>query len=153
MSHHKVKTAYLRDIYDLDARRRTFAWVCRELEKRRTKFDTIAFRGSSGHIAFAAALALDLPCVHVRKELGHSWIRCEGILGERVAIVDDFVASGDTVEVIMEHLQAAAEKERTPAPRLTHLFCYSRAGSQERGRAAVNAANPGVVWIERAWEL
>src|SRR5690606_17002448 len=143
---------YLRDIYDLDARRRTFAWVCRELEKRRTKFDTIAFRGSSGHIAFAAALALDLPCVHVRKELGHSWFRCEGILGERVAIVDDFVARGDTVAVIMEHLQAAAEKAYTPAPRLTHLFCYSSNGSHERGREAVNAANPGVAWIERALE-
>lgn len=71
----------------------------------RMDFDTIAVRGVSGQ-AVGTILAYELDCnlFVIRKfnDDSHNGHHPAGHLGERVVIVDDFIATGNTMRQIME---------------------------------------------------
>lgn len=73
--------------------------------KQHLRFEGLAFRGNSGAaVACPVALALGLPMMYVRKpsEKSHSSLKAEGPDRplESVLVVDDLIASGDTMREI-----------------------------------------------------
>jgi adenine/guanine phosphoribosyltransferase-like PRPP-binding protein len=89
----------------------------------RRDYDAIAFTGVSGAAyGFPAALRTHCPAIVVRKTLDDGTHSCHLVEGprdiERYCIVDDFIASGDTVRRIIEQVS----KHLCPTARLTHVF-------------------------------
>lgn len=125
-----VQTQYLREIYDPARALATLDWICAQLQQHRADFDVVAFRGSSGAPALAAAILEGIPVLHVRKDRGHCSLVVEGLwAGPRVAIVDDFIETGATVEKIMTILAADAKERGFPKPKLTKVFLYTNNNS------------------------
>lgn len=67
------------------------------------KFDTILYTGISGSlIATPLGIRMHKYACAVRKDDSHSLKPLEGILGQRVLIVDDFVSSGDSLRNMLK---------------------------------------------------
>jgi adenine/guanine phosphoribosyltransferase-like PRPP-binding protein len=81
-------------------------YLAGELEPHKDRFDAIAFRGMSGAmVAPAVAIKLGKPFILVRKrgDGSHSEHQVEGAVGcSRYIIVDDLIASGETVRAIQD---------------------------------------------------
>jgi adenine/guanine phosphoribosyltransferase-like PRPP-binding protein len=82
------------------------------------EFDAFAFRGNSGALmGMPLAFSLNKEIIVVRKtkdeEDHHSWQMVEGLSpnGARIVIVDDFISSGRTIEVITTAINAIASKD------------------------------------------
>lgn len=91
--------------------------------------DAIVVSGKSGIcVAFAVQMLIDIPLVVVRKrgENTHGTMieGREGQLVGRYAILDDFVASGDTVRRIHADLCKDAESWGNTFPELVRVFEY-----------------------------
>lgn len=75
-------------------------------------FDTLAFRGMSGAFvgpALAARLGKQMILVRKPEEKSHSHLRVEGYRDtKRYIIVDDFIASGDTRDTIINAVYSFA---------------------------------------------
>lgn len=103
----QVITDYLDDIYNLKTfkatAKRTIAKLRQLRKSKKTRFEAIAFRGSSGAaMAFIAGLELGVPLIHVRKPKEDShYSGYEGIANPATyVIIDDFISSGATVRAI-----------------------------------------------------
>jgi hypothetical protein len=158
MKNTHLRTNYLGDLYDPARARHTFNWLKETLDENRGLFDTIAFTGSSGAIALAVGIALDIPVLHVRKDLGHSYLPVEGVYAPRYCIVDDFVSSGATVRRIVEKVAEGWESARGPygwaadeagAPELRALFTYGYQANYREGLENVRGAHPNIQIFER----
>jgi hypothetical protein len=129
-----IATGYLDAVYRPECFQVTVKRMVKAMRPYLDSFDAIAFRGSSGAaLAYPLAFMLNKPLIHVRKEMGHSSTKVEGLMGaKRIAIVDDFVETGETLRTIMKDIVAAYAEKRYAAPVLTHLFfyaCYSEVES------------------------
>lgn len=104
-----IESSYLSCIYDPKLFKKvvvkTVAAIKRIMLARGV--DAIAFRGSSGAaLAFIVGHKLGLSLLHVRKDSSHSGLIVEGnVAAERIVIIDDFVASGDTINKIVSSLE------------------------------------------------
>lgn len=129
------RTSYLDRVYDPKEFQRTVSETLEMMREHLANFDAIAFQGSSGAaLAFIAAHQLDKPLIHVRKDLGHCYMRVEGYLGaKKIAIVDDFVASGSTIREIIDGVVDTYDRAGYVAPVFTHLFLYACSGRTNEG--------------------
>lgn len=86
-------------------------------------FDTIAVRGNSG-LLLGAILAerLQKNLIIVRKnEASHSGSKVEGWgINQRILIVDDFISTGDTVDIIYETIV-----ETCDSPTIVGILLYA----------------------------
>lgn len=138
-----VYTSYLYRIYDPETGPLVLRALGREVLARRDQFDTLAFRGSSGTPALALSLMHGIPCLHVRKDLGHGAPRVEGCYGgPRIAVVDDFVVTGETIRRIREEVKTAHE-----GAELSHLFLYGTSSSS-MGLKELQGAISGLLIVE-----
>jgi hypothetical protein len=130
------RTGYLDRVYDPKEFSRTVDETLEMMREHAADFDAIAFRGSSGAaLAFIAAHQLDRPLIHIRKDKGHYGSRMEGFLGAtKIAIVDDFVASGDTIREIVSEVVDSYDTAGYVEPVFTHLFLYSCGLSTQEGQ-------------------
>lgn len=115
-----IQTVYLKSVYELDRFQKTVnktVTFAEELHKK-YQFDTIVFCGMSGAaMAFLLSHWLSLPLICVRKPTDGShfhnyWnfqekgLVCEGNMdAKRYLIVDDFIATGDTVNRIINAIK------------------------------------------------
>jgi hypothetical protein len=145
-----VSSSYLHSIFSPEKAADTLAWLRARVEEHREHFDIIAFRGTSGGPAFALTALLGIPVLYVRKELGHSdrWVEGCWAGRNRIAILDDFVQSGETVFEIMNRIQAAYDD--IPTPELTRCFFYSPTGSWPEGMTRVLRVHQQAQVIARA---
>lgn len=130
-----VSSSYLHSVYDPEAFQHTVELIVEMMKPHLDGFDAIAFRGSSGAaLAYPLGYLLKKPLIHVRKELGHAYSHVEGLMGaKRIAIVDDFVASGNTLRTLMEKLVAGYAERGYAAPVLSHLFLYAERCTSSEG--------------------
>lgn len=119
---HVIRTSYLGSVYDVSRFRRTIRRTLTALRRLREKsrFEAIAFRGSSGAaLAFVASAELGVPLLHVRKprDDSHSGLAVEGATDAKsYVIVDDFVSSGETIREIVQRVEAHYERPSPRAP-------------------------------------
>lgn len=105
--------SYLDKVYDPKGYPRLVERVIKRVEKlrKKLKFDTIAFRGSSGAaMAFPVACRLRLKLAHVHKTKSHAYRQgdVEGTdEARRFLIIDDFVESGSTLKKIVQSMDRA----------------------------------------------
>ena len=98
-----------------------------ETLRKTVKFDAIAFCGSSGAaFAFPLAVSHKIPLIYVRKtgEQSHgNPVECngEGRI-KKYLIVDDFIASGATVEWIAAQVKKYSKGDVKPA--VVGVFCF-----------------------------
>jgi adenine/guanine phosphoribosyltransferase-like PRPP-binding protein len=104
--------SYLGTVYNPKEYRRLVERVVKRVEKLKSKlkFDTIAFRGSSGAaLAYPVASRLGLRLAHVHKTGTHA-CRAGDVEGaenvRRYLIIDDFVESGKTLNKIVRAIDA-----------------------------------------------
>lgn len=128
-------SSYLHSVYEPGRLKTTVGRVVELMTPHLGDFDAIAFRGSSGAaVAYPLSYVLGKPLIHIRKELGHTYSKVEGMFGaKRVAIVDDFVCSGETLRILWQELVDGYEKRGYSKPVLAHLFLYSERGSSSEG--------------------
>lgn len=102
--------------------------LLKDLRRRKsTRFDAIAFRGSSGAaLAFPVSAITGIPLIHVRKDDGnHAVYPVEGTLcAENYVILDDFVSSGETVETIVKKVGRFFADNSMLEPQLRAIVLY-----------------------------
>lgn len=128
-------TSYGRPFLKTESRTEAIETAIRDLTPHLGEFDAIAFRGMSGAlIAPEIARRLNKGLIMVRKQTedSHSSYKAEGLLGCRYVIVDDMIASGDTVKAIQKTIRAE-EDENAICPRsqcvglwMHRVECYAR---------------------------
>lgn len=113
----KFYSSYLQSIYSDPADyKKLISRVATRLRnlRKRTPFDAIAFRGTSGAaIAYPVSARLGVPLICVRKkgDDGHHSGVVEGsnyIDVKRYIIIDDFIASGNTMDEILSAVNREA---------------------------------------------
>lgn len=115
-----IRSVYLKSVYEIDKFQKTVQKtinIAEELQKK-YHFDTIAFCGMSGAaMSFLLSHWLNIPLICVRKSTdgshfhnaSHKGLVCEGNLdAKRYLIVDDFIATGDTVNRIINSIRKEA---------------------------------------------
>lgn len=107
---HEIWTAYLGSIFGSGYLKMvpSAAKKIRAIRKAHP-FDAIAFTGTSGAgIAFPLSYLLKIPLIHIRKKSirAHTSATVEGtISSKRYLIVDDFIASGKTIDRIRDTIK------------------------------------------------
>lgn len=108
-----ISTSYLGCIYNPAAFSEVVTKAAAYLELRRKEFDTLAFSGSSGGaVAYPVGALLGCHLSHIRKADGnhHSYMLEGAVEGwtsdypdqaPRYVIIDDFIASGRTMDRIV----------------------------------------------------
>lgn len=132
-----IQTGYLERVYNVGQFKRTVKRTIKALRKlkKKTKFDSVAFRGSSGAaMAFIASNALNVPLVHVRKGSSHCIMSVEGRMdAKRIVIVDDFVDRGGTVRAIIKTITRVYREndfyEVREKPKFVGLVLYASGGN------------------------
>lgn len=107
-----IHSTYLHECLESRKLKRIITAVVKRLYPIRHTFDSIAFRGASGAlVAPAVAAKLGKHLLLVRKGEGsHSYHQVEGnVATEKYIIIDDIVASGETVEAIVNAIQRRQE--------------------------------------------
>jgi orotate phosphoribosyltransferase len=108
-----------------------------EIQKKHS-VDAVAFTGSSGcAIGFTLAVTHKIPLIYVRKDNEKSHgnkIECS-YCGElrNYVIVDDFIDSGSTVQLIAARVKAHAISREIEVPTCVGILCYDF-GIQHKGR-------------------
>jgi len=104
---------------------------CRKIGKlhKELKFDAIAFTGSSGAaLAFVAGITHRIPVIYVRKEgeKAHGRpVECNTTAPiHTYLIVDDFIASGNTLRSIRNAINIQATKNTEARPKCVGIFLY-----------------------------
>lgn len=97
--------------------------------KTRLAVDAVAFSGSSGcAIGFHLAVRHNTPLIYVRKqgEKSHgSKVECSYLRElQNYLIVDDFIDSGSTVQLIATRVKEHAHQQKVPVPRCVGILCY-----------------------------
>ncbi len=130
-------STYMPGIYDGESYGLILNRVVQALDeiKAARRIDTIAFSGSSGAaMAYSAAWATDLRLLHVRKpdHEAHFFGSVEGFTRpQNYVIVDDFMSSGRTLELIISEVMSFADKMRIAQPILRAVICYHAAERQD----------------------
>lgn len=122
----EIVSGYLHCVYDTDRYARTLNDLSNAMRDN-SDFDVIAFRGTSGAaVAFALSLKLGKPVMQVRKRAkSHTSLSVEGMIGApRVAIVDDFTETGNTLRQIKKKVIAAYVARGYNEPTFPHCFLY-----------------------------
>lgn len=123
MSNYK-HSYYLEDLIRTDKLKKTLKKAVLALKHR--KFDAIAFSGYSGALLAAPlSYVLDVPMILVRKDTDncHSSFLVEGFsAATKYVIVDDCVASGETVWHIINSIKAFAPKAKCIGVLATNEF-------------------------------
>lgn len=108
MKKDSIESAYLEDVLDVHSLRKVVRQLKKKLLPHTDKFDTIAFRGVSGcMIGPLLAVALNKRMVVVRKiqDNCHSSREVEGYKdAHKYIIVDDLIASGETLSLIKKQM-------------------------------------------------
>ena len=108
-------------------------YMAKVIKDSKLKFDTIAVRGVSGLMIgpiLTYVLNKHLLIIRKRGEKSHSLYRVEGnVNARRVLIVDDFVATGDTVDDIIENINIYVNKgddrpKDAPPVEFVGIACY-----------------------------
>ena len=124
-----IRSEYLECVYEPKRLRRTIRRTVTALRnlRKRTWFDAVAFRGSSGAaVAYAASAELGIPLLHVRKGGSHCHLKVEGARGVRTyVILDDFIDSGNTVRAIVKEVRRELSE-----PVLVAVVLYASYGSE-----------------------
>lgn len=108
----KIHTDYLNKIFNPDLFKQAVAGALIASKEIIKKYgaDTVAFQGHSGcAVGFVVAYTLNLPMICVRKPgaSSHFQEEFEGNLGvKKYFIIDDFIASGDTIKNICRVVQS-----------------------------------------------
>lgn len=128
MAHREVEvvTEYLSPVYAPGRLIKTADLLLAKMQPLADEFGAIAFRGSSGAaLAYPMAILLGKDLMHSRKPGSHTYSTVEGVLGhETYCIIDDFVASGETLQITVDTINAAHIRKHLPKPKLTHIFLY-----------------------------
>lgn len=132
--------------------------VARKLRKE-LKFDTIAFTGVSGAaVAFNVALQLKMPMLCVRKSNEHSHATStigyvEGnIHAKKYLIIDDTIATGSTIENIVNEINSQSPRAKCVGIMLYH-FEHDMLG-HEAGYTFKNATmKPVKIYSARAGNI
>jgi|SRR5579859_4427488 len=108
----QYRIQYIECGLDTSLLRKNIQKAAHDLKEQKFEFESIAFRGMSGAL-FSPPLALELnkTMVLVRKkgDGSHSMFRIEGDIGsQKYIIVDDFIASGATVQTIILDIHTLA---------------------------------------------
>lgn len=132
-----IQTVYLKSVYELDKFQKTVnktVTIAEQLHKK-YQFDTIVFCGMSGAaMAFILSHRLRLPLICVRKADDtshfHGYFRKDRFLegnldAKRYLIVDDFIATGRTVNMIVERIH-----KEVPDAQCVSLLMYADPGSR-----------------------
>jgi hypothetical protein len=123
----EIVSGYLHCVYDTDRYARTLNDLTNAM-KDNSDFDVIAFRGTSGAaVAFTLSLKLGKPVMQIRKRSAksHTSLSVEGMIGApRVAIVDDFTETGNTLRQIKKKVIAAYVARGYNEPTFPHCFLY-----------------------------
>jgi adenine/guanine phosphoribosyltransferase-like PRPP-binding protein len=136
---HEIWTGYLGSIFGAGYLKMVPAAAkkLRAIQKTHP-FDAIAFTGTSGAgIAFPLSLLLKLPLIHVRKKnvKSHYSDTIEGtISSKRYLIVDDFIASGATVNRIISTIKKDKNLKKAKA---VGIFLYDSTRSTQYKRMPV----------------
>ena len=118
-------TTYLDPVFNIEQ----YAQIMKIVEKflSQEKFDSIAFRGTSGcAVAFPLALSMKKEMLHVRKSGGHSCASIEGQTEVKTyAVIDDFVETGSTLETIKDKISNWYLQSCRKEPACTVVFLYN----------------------------
>ena len=127
----KIKSPYLESVYNPSLFDETVRSSLKavKLMKQELKFDTLAFTGSSGAaLGYILGFTLGIPIVCIRKSRegchfgDYSSGYIEGHTGSKsYIIVDDFIASGKTVNNI-----ASEMKKQCPKAQCVGIYLYKR---------------------------
>lgn len=127
-------TPYSRGLYDGQRLRGFASWVVDNLDHF-GPFDFVAVTGKSGmSVAFAALMLRQFDLITVRKGESTHGVMVEGVTERfgRYIVVDDFVASGATLERIDRELTKAADRARTQRPEMVGVLAYAGHTSKKR---------------------
>lgn len=105
-----IKSQYLYDVFNPKAFQKLVPDVVKKIRKfrRTTPFEAIAFTGTSGSaLAYTLSYELKIPLICIRKkETTHYRDTIEGMMNAKTyLIVDDFIATGDTIKHIRKTLR------------------------------------------------
>ena len=124
----KIDSSYLRETFDAKKVRVIVRAMTKMIKESGVEFDTVVFRGMSGAlIAPILAYKLKKYVAVCRKESdgshsGHSG-RIEGNVDiKNFIIIDDFIDSGTTVEIILKTV-----KDCSPSSKCAGIFLYRSA--------------------------
>jgi adenine/guanine phosphoribosyltransferase-like PRPP-binding protein len=115
-----VQTSYLTRVYNADQYQEMIPLAMKSVQEfsKKHKFDAIAFKGSSGAaIAYPLSYLLNLPLIHVRgnNKTNHYIHPIEGLIStKKYIIVDDFIASGDTMQEIINTISTELKGKAQP---------------------------------------
>lgn len=126
MSH--CQSSYLHDCLDAELSRKTIDWLVRAIKRSGIEYDAIAFRGMSGALVVPiVAHKLKKKMIMVRKEPSHAGRSCiEGyVQSKRYIVVDDFVASGSTVNEIIQKITWPNEECDRSEAECVGVFLYA----------------------------
>lgn len=104
-------SGYLTEIYDVPIKyRRLVKRISKRLItlRKKTKFEAIAFRGSSGAaLAYPISVELGIPLIHIRKvdEDSHGQAVESSNNIKNYIIIDDVICSGSTMNAIIEAMK------------------------------------------------
>lgn len=131
-----VCSEYLHTVYDPSELKLRVDEMAELMSRHAMNFDVIAFRGTSGAaMAYTLSYLLGKPVLCVRKnsDNSHCTQAVEGMKGwRRVAIIDDFVSSGDTLNKIRTAIIDDAAEAHTWTPEITHVFLFAEDKNEEQ---------------------
>jgi adenine/guanine phosphoribosyltransferase-like PRPP-binding protein len=143
---HKIRTSYLRNVYEPEFFKRIpeAVEIVQRMQKK-LEFDAIAFTGISGmSFGFPLSYLLKLPVINIRKDWrdtgSHYRGRIEGtVSSRRYLIVDDFISTGDTVKNIIKIIHEELGGKAIPVGLFLHnsgamnpQFEYLKPGTNEK---------------------
>ena len=111
-----IRTDYLSRVYHPDQFQKTIDKLVKKVSefKRKIPFEAIAFTGTSGAaVAYAVSYKLKIPliCLRKRRDASHYYGLVEGAVAvESYIIIDDFIASGKTINKIISTLSKEGKK-------------------------------------------
>lgn len=153
-----IHTSYLGRVYNVSQ----FAKVVEQAiamarqALRETKFDTIAFTGTSGAaLAYILSNELGIPLICVRKKDDGSHFqngqngRLEGnTAAERYLIVDDFICGGGTILDIIDTINKSIKKAKCVG---ILLYDYSRSHRSEYQGVPVYSSKETINYEQRSF--
>jgi hypothetical protein len=120
-----LHTEYLHTALDYNLRKKKIDELCSSISASGISFDAIAFQGMSGSlIAPSVADRLGKGLIMIRKEHSHSSLKVEGCMeGDNYIILDDQIATGNTVRNIIKRLLLDTMFQNK---KCVGIFLYSR---------------------------
>ncbi len=123
-------SAYLMDVVNPENAPKVLNTLIKYIKSSKVQFDTIICRGTSGLLAAPyVAMKMKKHLIIVRKSDGnHASVATEGYRNpQRYIIIDDFIATGNTVRIIIKTIE---ENFRNNNPKCVAIFCYRSCGDK-----------------------